>query len=82
EGQEAPELDLLQTVGLQENPLVDWRALERNLADIDDPQTKAKFQAILPSLQSDNSMEAMEAARRWHAYLEAMRLHRRRDMGI
>ena len=82
EGQEAPELDLLQTVGLQENPPVDWRALERNLADIDDPQTKAKFQAILPSLQSDNSMEAMEAARRWHAYLEAMRLHRRRDMGI
>ncbi len=61
---------------------IDWSQLSRSVSSLQDDDEKAGMSHILNTLKDDATAAAIERAKAYHAYLEAVRLHRSKDMGI
>jgi GGDEF domain-containing protein len=73
--------DIMMDVGVP-GRAVDWSELSRTVSDLDDPDERTKMAEVLNSIQNNSTVETIEQAKLLHAYLEAQRLHRLKNMGI
>lgn len=73
--------DIMMDVGVPGRS-VDWSELNRSVSNLDDPEERARMGEVLNSIKNDSTVESMEQAKLLHAYLEAQRLHRLKNMGI